>query len=88
MMLPVCYQQSTAAGCDPDHLDQRYVQYRLTAGSAANITVHYQSINQSNVFVKPFLYQQMSQSVIQKPSLKPQTASNAYVEARWLGKTP
>ena len=25
---------------------------------------------------------------VQKPSLKPQTASNASVEARWLGKTP
>jgi hypothetical protein len=29
----------------------------------------------------------MSKSAIQKPSLKPQTASNADVEAWWLGKT-
>jgi hypothetical protein len=36
----------------------------------------------SNVFIKPFLHQLMSQSAIQKPSLKPQTASNADVEAR------
>ena len=40
------------------------------------------------IYIKPFLHQQMSQSAIQKPSLKPQTASNADVEARWLGKTP
>ena len=26
--------------------------------------------------------------LIQKPSLKSQTASNADIEARWLGKTP
>jgi hypothetical protein len=45
-------------------------------------------INQSNVFIKPFLHQPMSQRAIQKPSLKPQTASNAGVEARRLGKTP
>ena len=42
----------------------------------------------SNVFIKPFLHQLMSQSAVQKPSLKPQTASNAGVEARLLGKTP
>ena len=41
-----------------------------------------QSINQSNVFRKLSLHQQMSQSAIQKPSLKPQTASNADVEAQ------
>ena len=45
------------------------------------------AIIQSNVFVKPFLHQLMSQSVVQKPSLKPQTASNAGLEARLLGKT-
>ena len=45
------------------------------------------SINQ-NVFIKPFLHQLISQNAVQKPSLKPQTASNAGVEARWLGKTP
>ncbi|CDQ99316.1 unnamed protein product [Oncorhynchus mykiss] len=44
-------------------------------------------LNQSNVFIKPSLHQ-MSQSAVQKPSLKPQTASNVGVEARWLGKTP
>jgi hypothetical protein len=45
-------------------------------------------INQKNVFMKPFLHQPMSQSAVQKHSLKLQTASNAYVEAQWLGKTP
>ena len=40
-----------------------------------------QSINQSNVFIMPFLHQPMSQSAVQKPSLKPKTASNADVEA-------
>jgi hypothetical protein len=30
----------------------------------------------------------MSQSAIQNPSLKPQSASNAYVGAQWLRKTP
>ena len=44
------------------------------------------SINQSNVFIKRFLHQPMSQSAIQKPSLKPQTASNANVEVQWQGK--
>ena len=29
----------------------------------------------------------ISQSAVQKPSLKPQTASNAGVEARWLGNS-
>ena len=48
---------------------------------------HLASINQSHVFIKPFLHQLMSQSAVQKPSLKPQTG-NAGVEARWLGKTP
>uniref|UniRef100_A0A4W5N933 Xyloside xylosyltransferase 1 n=1 Tax=Hucho hucho TaxID=62062 RepID=A0A4W5N933_9TELE len=48
----------------------------------------YISINQSNLFIKPFLHQLMPQSAIQKHSLKPQTASNAGVKARWLGKTP
>ena len=43
---------------------------------------------QSNIFLNLFLHQPMSQSAIQKPSLKPQIASNADVEARWLGKTP
>jgi hypothetical protein len=39
-----------------------------------------QSINQSNVFIKP-LNNLMSQSAVQKPSLNPQTASNADIEA-------
>jgi hypothetical protein len=30
----------------------------------------------------------MSQSAAQKPCIKPHTASNAGVEAQWLGKTP
>jgi NAD(P)H-dependent FMN reductase len=34
------------------------------------------------------VHQLIPQSDVQKPSLKPQTASNAGVEARWLGKTP
>ena len=38
----------------------------------------------SNVFILPFLHQLISQSAVQKLSLKPQTASNAGVEARWL----
>ena len=42
----------------------------------------------SNVFIWPFVHQLISQSAVQKPSLKPQTASNAGVEACWLGKTP
>jgi hypothetical protein len=46
------------------------------------------TINQSNVFLMPFLHQPMSQSDKQKPSLKPQTASNADVEAQWLFKSP
>ena len=44
------------------------------------------SINQSNVFIKPFLHQQMSQRTLQKPILKLQTASNAGVEQRCLRK--
>jgi hypothetical protein len=44
------------------------------------LTAINQSINQSNVFIKPFLHQPLSQSAVQKPSLKPQTASNADVE--------
>jgi hypothetical protein len=44
-------------------------------------------INQSNIFMKPVLHHPMSQSAIQKPSQNPQTASNADVEAWWLGKT-
>jgi hypothetical protein len=46
------------------------------------------NVSLSNVFIKPFLHQLMSQSAVQKPSLKPQAASNAGVEAQWLGKTP
>jgi hypothetical protein len=49
---------------------------------------HVHSIFKSILFIKPFLHLLMSQSAVQKPSLKPQTASNAGVEARWLGKTP
>ena len=48
------------------------------------------AVNQikSNVFLKPFLHQLISQSAVQEPSLKTQTASNAGVEAQCLGKTP
>jgi hypothetical protein len=35
----------------------------------------------SNAFIKPFVHQPISQRAVQKPSLKPQTASNAGVEA-------
>jgi hypothetical protein len=38
-----------------------------------------EQVNQSNVYIKPILHQPMSQCAIQKPSLKPQTASNADV---------
>jgi hypothetical protein len=34
----------------------------------------------SNQFIKPFLHQLISQSAVQKPSLKPHTTSNAGVE--------
>ena len=51
-------------------------------------TSHKDLINISNLFIKSFLHQLMSQSAVQKPRLKLQTASNAGVEARWLGKTP
>jgi hypothetical protein len=40
-------------------------------------------IIKSNVFISPFVHQLISQSAVQKPSLKPQT-DNAGVEARWL----
>jgi hypothetical protein len=35
----------------------------------------FNQIYQSNVFIKPFLHQPMSQSAIQNPSLKPQTTT-------------
>jgi hypothetical protein len=35
----------------------------------------------SNLFAWPFLHQLIYQSAVQKPILKPQTASNASVEA-------
>jgi hypothetical protein len=57
------------------------------AGAATSVAGAASAINQSNVFIKPFLHQLMSQSAVQKPSIKPQTASNAGVEAQWLGKT-
>ena len=44
-----------------------------------------QLFNQTNLFIKPFEHQPMSQSAIQKPSLKPQKASYADVEALLLG---
>ena len=53
-----------------------------------NSYINQMYFNQSNLFMKPFLHQPMSQSAVQKPSLKPQTESNADIEARWLGKTP
>ena len=52
------------------------------------IDVYDSVFNQSNVFIQPFLHQLISQSAVQKPSLKPQTTSNAGVEAQWLGKLP
>jgi hypothetical protein len=44
-------------------------------------------IIESNVFIKSFLHKPMSQSAVQKPSLKPQTTGND-LEAWSLGKTP
>ena len=43
------------------------------AGAATSVAAASASsaINQSNVFIKPFLHQLMSQSAVQKPSLKP-----------------
>jgi hypothetical protein len=38
-------------------------------------------INQSNIFIKPFLHQPISQNAVQKPSLKPQTANYADVRS-------
>ena len=46
------------------------------------------AVNQLINQMKPFSHQPVSQSAMQKPGLKPQTAGNADVEARWLGKTP
>uniref|UniRef100_A0A8K9UWC0 Eyes absent homolog n=1 Tax=Oncorhynchus mykiss TaxID=8022 RepID=A0A8K9UWC0_ONCMY len=40
----------------------------------------------ANRYGRPFLHPLIFQSAVQKPSLKLQTASNAGVEARWLGK--
>ena len=50
--------------------------------------IYQSNLNQSNELIKPFLHQLMSQSAIQKPSLKPQTASNADVEAQALFLSP
>jgi hypothetical protein len=44
--------------------------------------------DQSHLFLNPFLYQQFNKVLIQKPSLKLKRASNAGVDAWWLGKTP
>ena len=60
--------------------------FKSVVGSSLSVLV--MAVNQSNAFMKPFLHQLMSQSAVLKPSLKPQTASNTGVEARWLGKTP
>jgi hypothetical protein len=54
---------------------------------SALLLIDWQWNIKSNVFIKPFLHQLISQSAVQKLSLKPQTASNAGVEARGLGKT-
>jgi hypothetical protein len=58
--------------------------WRASSPLLFSLLICYRSI----VSMKPFLHLQMSQSAIQKPSLKPQTASNTNVEAQWLGKTP
>ena len=49
---------------------------------------HAEIIKSSNqiYLYSPFLHQLIFQSAVQKPSLKPQTASSAGVEARWLGE--
>uniref|UniRef100_A0A8C7UDN3 ATP-binding cassette sub-family F member 3 n=1 Tax=Oncorhynchus mykiss TaxID=8022 RepID=A0A8C7UDN3_ONCMY len=46
---------------------------------------HNLNTDQTNVFIKPFLHQLISQSAVQEPSIKPQTASNT-VDARKLEK--
>ncbi|XP_064809265.1 uncharacterized protein LOC135525522 isoform X2 [Oncorhynchus masou masou] len=51
----------------------------ITSRPAPAHSIHSQSMNQI-YFIKPFLHQQLSQSALQIPSLKPQRVSNA--EAR------
>uniref|UniRef100_A0A8C7U1H6 ATP-binding cassette sub-family F member 3 n=1 Tax=Oncorhynchus mykiss TaxID=8022 RepID=A0A8C7U1H6_ONCMY len=41
---------------------------------------HNLNTDQTNVFIKPFLHQLISQSAVQEPSIKPQTASNNTVK--------
>nr|XP_029531817.1 extensin-like isoform X2 [Oncorhynchus nerka] len=48
----------------------------MTSRPAPAHSIHSQSMNQI-YFTKPFLHQQLSQSALQIPSLKPQIASNA-----------
>ncbi|CAB1335596.1 unnamed protein product [Coregonus sp. 'balchen'] len=48
----------------------------ITSRPAPAHSIHSQSINQI-YFIKPFLHQQLSQSALQIPSLKPQRASSA-----------
>ncbi|XP_038822865.1 protein FAM186A-like [Salvelinus namaycush] len=48
----------------------------ITSRPAPAHSIHSQSMNQI-YFIKPFLHQQMSQSALQIPSLKPQITSNA-----------
>ncbi|XP_024002621.1 uncharacterized protein [Salvelinus sp. IW2-2015] len=48
----------------------------ITSRPAPAHSIHSQSMNQM-YFIKPFLHQQMSQSALQIPSLKPQITSNA-----------
>ncbi|XP_042181119.1 rho family-interacting cell polarization regulator 1 isoform X2 [Oncorhynchus tshawytscha] len=48
----------------------------ITSRPAPAHSIHSQSMNQI-YFIKPFLHQQLSQSALQIPSLKPQIASNA-----------
>ena len=52
------------------------------------ITAGCDAINQSNVFIKTLLTSADVTKCCTETSLKPQTASNAGVEAQWLGKTP
>uniref|UniRef100_A0A4W5KHA7 Methionine--tRNA ligase, cytoplasmic n=1 Tax=Hucho hucho TaxID=62062 RepID=A0A4W5KHA7_9TELE len=83
---PFCsYPEARGDQCDKCGKLINAVELRLLKEYKHDNYIH---IKQLHLFMKPFLHQPMSQSAIQKSSLKPQTASNADVGARWLGKLP
>uniref|UniRef100_A0A8C7F9V4 Vitellogenin domain-containing protein n=1 Tax=Oncorhynchus kisutch TaxID=8019 RepID=A0A8C7F9V4_ONCKI len=51
-------------------------------GKSITIDITNKNIPQLSLIGRPFVHQLISQSAVQKPSLKPQTASNAGVEAK------